>query len=131
MGAARDRVQTECGRLRTGGASKTLEVAAASVGFLSPNLFGWISDGAAVNGVRLMGRAMLGVAVAEVVQKRGLPPVLRAWSAAFTHISVSHTQYSSPNAQIVNMWKETAINHKLNEKLNPIAMTMSLARSSG
>ena len=91
-----------------------------------PNMFGWMADGAAVSGVRLQARCLLGVAVASAMAKMAMPEVLVPWTLMFSHVRVSAATFKTKPAQAINMWRETVVNAKINETLNPIAMVRSL-----
>jgi hypothetical protein len=70
--------------------SKTTDTAFHQVGSISGlNGTGWVSDGAVVNGTRLVARAVLGLAVANVLDNHPLPVALAAWVSAFSHIAVT------------------------------------------
>ena len=90
------------------------------------SLFGWAADGAVVNGTRLMGRVFLGMAVARDLRAKPLPAALAKWAQLCSHIVATSVAHGSKKSQIVSMWKDTVISHKLNERLNPIMQCTSV-----
>ena len=132
MGASREKVRIECGFLRTGGMPKSIQVTAAPENQFSkgPSLCGWLADGAVINGTRLMGRSVLGVAITAAAQRVEVPAAMASWFTAFSQVAVTNTQHGSKKAQVISAWKDTVVQHKLNERLTPIMQASSLIGQS-
>ena len=97
-----------------------------------PNLFGWTADGAYCNGVNLLAASATALAATRVASDSGMefPPILAAWAQGFSIISASHVTFTSASNRVLQMWKETMINAKVNQRLNPIMMAKSLTALS-
>jgi hypothetical protein len=93
-----------------------------------PNLFGWTADGAYSNGVQLLAASATALAATRVASDSGgLPQSLAEWAQGLSIISAGHTAFASPSNRVLQMWKETMINARVHQRLNPIMMAKSLS----
>ena len=96
-----------------------------------PTVFGWSSDGASVNGIRLQARVAVAFAAVALHRKgEAIPVQMIAFVSAFAHVGVKHVAHANATIRVINMWKETAVAWKTNAKLNPLMQAKSL-RSMG
>ena len=94
-----------------------------------PNLFGWTADGAFANGVHLLAASATAFAAIRVAREMGgsLPSSLAEWAAGLSIITAGHTVFATPSNRVLQMWKETMINARVHQRLNPIMMAKSLS----
>ena len=129
LGALSDAVRSEVGSLVSGDIGKTIQVGQPPRSHvkLDAQTFGWGADGAAVNGVRLLGRALVAFAIKAL--GRPIPePWTGKWSAQFNAATVKFQSYGNDQSRLISMWKESMIAWKQNDKPTPITMAKSLVK---
>ena len=78
-----------------------------------------------INGVMLLARGLLAESIAKV--RKDYPEAdIKSFQAGLARVEVTSTPYQSDMERLIAAWKETTINSKLNQKLNPIMQVKSI-----
>ena len=129
LGAPTDAVRTEVGAIVSGDVGKSIQVGQPPRTHvkLDPLTFGWGADGAAVNGIRLLGRAVVAFGIKAL--GRPIPAAWAGkWSSQFNAVTVKFQNHGNAQSRLITMWKESMIAWKQNEKPTPTRMAKSLLK---